>query len=122
MITNFQLKHRIATEKRIVRQVIKDAFKAGYILAIDNGCDYGEEVIVKASDGISKAMTEVMLSDEDRVYLIKPENFKSQKTWKHSGWVYFVYGNDGWDVISDYTINLEDLLKASIRLSERLSA
>jgi hypothetical protein len=25
------------------------------------------------------------------------------------GWVYCVFGNDGWDVISDYTTNLDDL-------------
>lgn len=28
-----------------------------------------------------------------------------------NGWVMFVFGNDGWDVISDYTMNLEDILQ-----------
>jgi len=39
-----------------------------------------------------------------------------------SGWVYFVYGNDGWDVVSDYTTNLEAVLKGSGELAERLEA
>ena len=29
---------------------------------------------------------------------------------RESGWIRFVFGNGGYDVISDYTVNLEDVL------------
>jgi hypothetical protein len=32
------------------------------------------------------------------------------------GWARFVYGNDGWDVISDYSVNLERYMKASLKI------
>jgi len=34
--------------------------------------------------------------------------------------VYFVLGNSGWDVISDYTTNLEALLAGANALAESL--
>lgn len=37
------------------------------------------------------------------------------------GWVYVVMGNDGWDVISDYTTNLEPLMSGANRLAEKYS-
>lgn len=37
---------------------------------------------------------------------------------KHVGWVHLVYGNSGWDVISDNTNNLEDALIAATELAE----
>ncbi len=30
------------------------------------------------------------------------------------GWVYLVYGNDGYDVVNDYTTNLDELFMARI--------
>ncbi len=36
------------------------------------------------------------------------------------GWVRFIYGNDGWDVISDYTTNLEPVMKLVQPLIDRL--
>jgi len=37
------------------------------------------------------------------------------------GWVRFVYGNDGWDVMNDYTTNLEDTLKDVNAFADSLS-
>ena len=34
------------------------------------------------------------------------------------GWVYLVFGNDGWDVISDYTTNLEFLMGEALKISD----
>lgn len=35
------------------------------------------------------------------------------------GWAYLVYGNDGYDVISDYTVNLEYLMIEPNRVSNK---
>jgi hypothetical protein len=44
---------------------------------------------------------------------------KDSDTWH--GWVLFIYGNDGWDVISDYTCNLEPIMGPANELSEQHS-
>jgi hypothetical protein len=38
------------------------------------------------------------------------------------GWVRFVYGNDGWDVVSDYTTNLEPHMKNADKLADYYGA
>lgn len=43
-----------------------------------------------------------------------------RKGGKKCGWVYLVFGN-GCDLISDYTVNLEDFLKNVNELSDKLS-
>ena len=100
---------RQAVEKRIVRSVVRDAFKAGYTIGIDNGGNDDEEIKPKNE---KEAMKEVMATDDERIYFYKGE--------KAIGWVYLVYGNDGWDAINDYTINLEEVLKDTLELTEKL--
>jgi hypothetical protein len=36
------------------------------------------------------------------------------------GWVRFIYGNDGWDVINDYTTNLEPVIAGVNALAEKM--
>jgi hypothetical protein len=38
------------------------------------------------------------------------------------GWMRFIYGNDGWDVLADYTVNLEPLMPAVNELTDKLEA
>lgn len=45
---------------------------------------------------------------EDRLFVHLPTH-TGETEW--CGWVYFVYGNDGWDVVNDYTTNLESILQ-----------
>lgn len=37
------------------------------------------------------------------------------------GWIWFIYGNDGHDVVSDYTTNLEKVLQGATALAEELA-
>lgn len=97
-------KRRIEVEEKIAKRCVRDLLKAGYSLAIDNGGDDNESTPPMRS---FKAVMAAM-SDTDDEYLFV---FNShQKSKKPFGWVRFVYGNDGWDVISDYTTNLENVL------------
>ena len=89
------VKMRQKFEREICTAVLDALLAAGFEISVDNG---GEEFELENSadrDAILKAM---FLADEDRLYAIKNK--------QHIGWVYFVYGNDGWDVLSDYTVNL----------------
>jgi len=36
------------------------------------------------------------------------------------GWILLVFGNSGWDCVSDYTVNLEEFLRPVHELADRL--
>ena len=56
-----------------------------------------------------------METDDDYLFVYKAGQSE------RFGWVRFVYGNDGYDVISDYTINLEKTLKGVNVFAERMA-
>lgn len=105
-----EVKRRQKIEKTIVRRVIRDALNAGYLLNVDNGGD--KEELPKPTNKY-KEIDKVM-------YATDLEHLNLYKDGKHFGQVLFVYGNDGWDVINDYSSKLEELLKGALDLSQSL--
>lgn len=98
-------------EDQIVRQAITDLLAAGYELNLMNGGDdYELPEFTTDFDTIHK---EMKATDEDRLFARLEE-----KTGQ--AWVYFIYGNDGYDVINDYSSALEDALKGVNALSDKL--
>jgi hypothetical protein len=105
---------RQEVEKKIATAFIESALSAGLFINIDNGGDDLE--LPKQTNDKALILKTMFAADEDRVYVYKNETDK-----KAIGWVYFVYGNDGWDVISDYTVNLgEEKLNLMVE-ADRLS-
>lgn len=107
------LKARIALEKQIARAVVTAAIAAGYTFGIDNGGD--DDEMVKTS-ALTEKMNEMFQTDDDRLYL-----YRNGKT---VGWIWFVYGNDGWDVISDYIDKpeIEALMTKANEIAEKAQA
>lgn len=93
------VKMRQEVERKIARAFVKQAIEKGYLLSVYNG---GEDPEIEDSGDIDKVMASMMLADDDKVMLYDQNR-------QYVGWVWFVYGNDGWDVISDYTTNLDKL-------------
>jgi hypothetical protein len=89
---------RQRVEKSIARVLVRDIIAAGYLINIDNGGDGYE--LPQPTNSRKLVMNTMFATDEERLYVFKPGEEKP------FAWVYFVYGNDGWDVISDYTTNL----------------
>lgn len=102
------LAKRRAVERRIVKRVVKAAFAAGYTLKVDDGED-----VLELNDVAS--VNKVMFSVDDENLLV----FKDKRK---IGRVYFVYGNDGTDVICDYTTNLEAMLADATAFADRLDS
>lgn len=93
-------KMRIEVERKIVTRAIEDALKAGYALNLD----YGDgEVFTGAITDRKQLLANIMQGDDDRIYYYDARG-------QYAGWAWFVYGNDGWDALSDYTVNLESVL------------
>jgi hypothetical protein len=81
-------------EKSIARAFVRSCIAAGHTFGIDNGGDEDEMYRTTAE---KETLDKMMETDEDRVYVYRTGAEKP------FGWVLFVYGNDGFDVIADYT-------------------
>ncbi len=92
---------RIAIERKIAKLTIRALLDAGYHITVNDG----EEDALENST-LPSAILEAMFStDEDYLFCTDPLGAKTGQ------WVRFVYGNDGYDVISDYTVSLETALR-----------
>lgn len=105
---------RILLERRIAVSLVNELLAAGFSISIDNGEDETEP-----STNVDKILDAMSLTDEDYVHVYKDA--------KYVGWVFLVYGNDGWDVINDgwdvindYTTNLETHIRKTNALIEEL--
>lgn len=99
---------RINVEQKIVRKIVKALLKAGYFLRTDEQThDPRPNIPTDSAEEILKEMMEV---DDEFLGVWKPQDITLGMTGRPMGWVRFVYGNDGWDVISDYTTNLEAII------------
>lgn len=88
-------------ERSIARAVIKKAIDAGYAVSVNDG----EETTVKKSRDAAAVLKAMFSTDEDYLLIYKGVDDKFEK---HFAWVRFIYGNSGWDVINDFSTNLED--------------
>jgi hypothetical protein len=101
-MTDRDVIQRIEVERRIMQQVVKDAIAAGFGLSVDDG---GEDFAITNSKDEAAVMACLHATDDDALH------FHRDGAADTCGWVKFVYGNDrGENVISDYTVNLEDYL------------
>jgi hypothetical protein len=91
------VKMRQLVEREIATAVVDSLLAAGFALSVENGDDE-----IFASGDAATILAAMFLTDDERLY--------AEKGGKDFGWVYFVYGNDGWDVINDYTVNLEPFI------------
>jgi len=106
---------RQAIERKIVRQFAKEMFAHGFTIRIDNGGDTYETGHLNR---IGKLTKEIMATDEERLYVFRKGD-DGQPAKKPFAWAYFVYGNDGWDVMSDYTTNLDGLMPLTEAMIQR---
>lgn len=104
------VKMRQEIERKIAIALIESALKAGFAITVNDG----EEDVLKDSISKHAVLKSMFTTDDDTLYLRKPGATKYS-------WVKFVYGNDGYDVISDYTIDLEPIMSAADEISEQYS-
>ena len=97
---------RITVEREVFRRTCQVLVNAGFQLALHDGEDWAAQ----RTDDILKLANAAMATDEETLIVYHQPDIADAK-WQRFGWVFFVYGNSGWDVINDYTLNLEDVLK-----------
>lgn len=89
---------RIRIEHKVARKCISALLEAGYELSVYDG----EDMALENSKDTKAVFAAMFSTDEDTLYAFqvgKPHSF-----------VRFIYGNSGYDVISDYGVSLENVL------------
>ncbi len=108
------LRTRIAIEKQIFECVVDTLLRADFTLRLHDG----EEFATDFTTDKGKILAASQSTDEDLLLVYDGRGV----TGRAVGRVLFVYGNDGFDVISDYTINLESYLTPATDLADKLEA
>lgn len=92
---------RITTEGKVCHKLASAMLAAGHTVSVHDG----EEMALRKSVSLDEIMGALFSTDMD--YMIAHD----ATTGKAIGKVFLVYGNDGYDVINDYSVTLEDLMK-----------
>lgn len=105
------IKTRVGIEKRILRSILLSLTREGFNLRIHDGGGWASEL----SNDVKYLTSNCMSTDEDIICVYRP----NQPPNTRHGWVHLVYGNDGFDVINDYAVIIEDELKAAFAVAKR---
>ena len=95
-------------DQEIARAAATGVIEAGYSISVFDS----EEIVLKRSTNVERIVEAMFSTDEDYFYAYRPEETE------RAGYVHFVYGNEGWKVISDNSLSLEPALEAATALSE----
>lgn len=91
-MTTPAIAHRQKIERTIVELIVREAISKGYSIS---GFDQEEDIFLRETDP-AEIMKNVMTTDEDTLTFHRPDG-------TYAGFVFLVYGNDGYDAISDHT-------------------
>jgi hypothetical protein len=105
-----------AIERAIVQLVVQEALRQGYRISVDDG---GDDYAIHSSTDEEEIMKHLLTTAGEKLHLYRTVNSNGGVGWV--GDIEFVYGNSGYDVISDYTSNpeLEAVLAAPNALANR---
>lgn len=104
------VRDRVKIERRIVKHLVRELLGHGFELSVNDG----EELHPRTTDA-ETLFSQLMETDMDTLHVYWPTSDDPLG-------VALVYGNDGWDVMSDWSIDLEDngYITKTIELAERL--
>jgi len=89
---------RIKTEGKIAAALIDALLAENAVISLnDDSHGHGDWTVEKSSDK-AEIIQAMFTTDGDLIEVFNEEH-------EGLGWFMFIYGNDGWDVISDYTAN-----------------
>lgn len=108
-------------EHKIVSKLVDDILKKGFRIGVSLERGYDLDEMLNGSRDKEAILKEAFAGDDCHLF-VQPAAGPVEKDGAvvSNGWVYLVYGNDGYDVISDYTTNLEKLLKGANKLSDKM--
>jgi hypothetical protein len=103
------VKPRVRIEQKIARYTVRTLLRAGFLLSVYDG----EEITVIRSTDAATICNAMSTTDEDYLFVYRPTEQE------RFGWVRFVYGEYGYDVICDYTTNLDEQMETINKYAEK---
>jgi hypothetical protein len=85
---------RMRMEKRMASGLVKACLARGYRITVNNG----EDVPIRKSKSYRAVMDALWQTDEEHLYIYDDADTRQ-------GWFFLVFGNDGWDLVADYSDN-----------------
>jgi hypothetical protein len=95
---HYDTARRIEVEGKICRKLVQHALKSHFTVSVHDGEDW----VVKSSSNLNAIMIELFATDSDTLVFRLPRG-EGQKLGDKVGTVSLIYGNDGNDVISDWS-------------------
>jgi len=115
------VKMRQEVERKIAVAAIKQLLAAGFVIGVNDG----EETTLSYSRDAKKIEAALFTTDEDHLLVYEDRNPDASLPVEQDcvaiGWVRFIYGNSGWDVLSDYSTNLEQHLTEADKIANHYS-
>lgn len=100
---------RMLVERAVIRRAVTDLLAAGYLVAVHDG-----EALLDPRREVGAVMADIMSVDEESLCVYRSLPGKPFAS------IYLVHGNDGWDVMADYSISLEGVLSGANTLADAL--
>jgi hypothetical protein len=110
---NNEIRQRIIMERAVVRKAISDIIAAGNWVRVFYGPEEGYGC--DRTDNLDVAMEAIMACDEESV-IVFPNSSD-----KRIGFLFLVYGNEGWSVIADNSTKLEGVLQGATDFADELA-
>lgn len=98
------VRRRFELEWEVAISIVRAALKAGYLVTVDNGEDATEHL-----KHITDVMDVMFETDEDTLLFGKPGTGAL-------GWAKLIWGNSGYDALSDYSTNMEYLMAGASKI------
>ncbi len=106
---------RQQAEQQIAREAVSGITESGFRVSVNDG----EATVLSKSDDVEAILDAMFSTDQDILTVYSPADVPGAP-WTRLGFVQFIYGNDGWDVIADNSLSLEPCLKKANALSASL--
>lgn len=100
---SWETRVRQSVERLVIEHLVKNLIANGLYVSLSY--DGGETFEVTKTRNANDIMKHIMACDEEHLFVYDDEGTHLL------GWIFLVYGNGGWDVISDYSTRLEDDVK-----------
>lgn len=100
---------RMGIEQKIIRRAVTDILGKGYKVSLYDGGEF----TVKRSTDLNLILNAIQTTDRDMLKVYDGDAL--------IGTIILIYGNDGHDVIADYSLSLEEVLKGASLLADELA-
>ena len=103
----------IETRKRIENAIVRKAVESAIAAGLDVGCyvSNDDSEVLRTNDAAA-ILAELGAADIEMLM------FFAKDAKRHFGYVELYYGESGYDVITDYTMNVESIIQPALQLAE----